>query len=471
MKRLLAILFIGFASLHSKAQLNFGAPLQSTPFYKPDTILRYTGNGGTLTLSDKIMYSYDGSGRITRIESGYEFLGTYNPTTKLEYTYGSGNIPLTIYDYTYQNNTWKIRAITLRTVNSIGKVISEKYSSDIGSGLQLLRHDSLAMANTNTPATIEGWSLNNNQFQKNFKADSIIYDAQNRLTAYIFSSWTGTQYYPNYKYSNISWKMGFGDLFQLFTNSQYDDFSGLIYIPYMDEWKGYTGARQYSWNGLQWTDLSKTIERTNNNLLSEVAVASVNFSNPNQWDTLQRYSFWFNSNNQFTGYKTGNGFSGTFNYNDSVSCVYAPSSNRIVERKRFTNNGSTWAAMENYSFRWYFDNNQRLTAISGVNAANNGEVDSLVMRYSTTTSINELSNDVSFNIFPNPSNDDAYIYVDASVSNAQIEIVDMQGRMIRRENANCFPWKVSVEGLNNGFYAVKLIHNSGESSKKLIISR
>jgi hypothetical protein len=327
------------------------------------------------------------------------------------------------------------------------------------------------MSIDSTPTSIEVWSLQNSFLPvRKYKIDSIQYNSSGQPISHITYDWTGTQFIPKVKCKKLNWGLGFNDLFQFVTSRQYQDYFGYQF-PEMNQWIGYTNAEQQSWNGSQWNDSSKTIEKSMNGVVNAICTASVDASNVSQWDTLISNLLWFNGTSQMIGYKSGYAVNGFISYTDSSSCLYASNSNRIIEKRIFNASTGSWQMTQGRSFRWHFDNNQRLLSIAETDLVSQLSEDSMVLIYSTSTSVNEPTANINFDVYPNPSNDYLFVYVNSPVSNAQIEIMDMQGRMIRRENANYFPWKVSVEGLNNGFYAVKLIHSSGESSKKLIISR
>lgn len=79
----------------------------------------------------------------------------------------------------------------------------------------------------------------------------------------------------------------------------------------------------------------------------------------------------------------------------------------------------------------------------------------------TTTSIQELGNDVSYNVYPNPNNGTFTLEVNGtSADDIELEIVDLQGKLILNRNYGILSGgmreTVQLEGVAHGMYVVKL---------------
>jgi ELWxxDGT repeat protein len=83
------------------------------------------------------------------------------------------------------------------------------------------------------------------------------------------------------------------------------------------------------------------------------------------------------------------------------------------------------------------------------------------MTYNTLQSISDISDDVTFRIFPNPCMD--YLYFNSNISCSNIYIYGLSGQLILKPNI--INNQVNVSGLNTGLYIVKFTSNSKEFIK------
>ena len=88
-----------------------------------------------------------------------------------------------------------------------------------------------------------------------------------------------------------------------------------------------------------------------------------------------------------------------------------------------------------------------------------------------STGVKTLSNDLSFNVFPNPANTQVMLQTNETVSGATWEFKNLVGQSILSGNITGPQTHVNVGGLASGMYLVEI--RSGEKSlvKKLVISR
>ncbi|TKS55873.1 zinc-dependent metalloprotease [Mesohalobacter halotolerans] len=89
---------------------------------------------------------------------------------------------------------------------------------------------------------------------------------------------------------------------------------------------------------------------------------------------------------------------------------------------------------------------------------------------SATTLDNQIFEQDFFSVYPNPATDVLNIdFVDSS--NANIQLIDLNGRLIRQtsKNNNNNTFSLGVSDLNTGIYFVKVIQNGSELVKKVIV--
>jgi len=92
------------------------------------------------------------------------------------------------------------------------------------------------------------------------------------------------------------------------------------------------------------------------------------------------------------------------------------------------------------------------------------KADSIEVSY--TVSINEILNIYSINIYPNPANDNIII---EAPQKSQIEILNIQGQLIKSIATNNNKTIVDISALAKGIYMVKVQSENGVVNKKLVV--
>ena len=95
----------------------------------------------------------------------------------------------------------------------------------------------------------------------------------------------------------------------------------------------------------------------------------------------------------------------------------------------------------------------------------------LVSAMLTTVGIEEHSDAVTNNtfVYPNPTSSDLTVRVNGFKINA-IEIYSMNGQLVRTEaNLNTGRAELSVDGLDNGLYLLKIITDKGFATKRVAV--
>ncbi|MGA1226179.1 MAG: T9SS type A sorting domain-containing protein, partial [Tamlana sp.] len=73
---------------------------------------------------------------------------------------------------------------------------------------------------------------------------------------------------------------------------------------------------------------------------------------------------------------------------------------------------------------------------------------------------------LNFNMYPNPVKNGIVYF--KTTQNLDIEIYNVLGKLITKENITQSKNSVNVTNLNKGIYLIKLIYKDGEVTKKLI---
>jgi hypothetical protein len=84
----------------------------------------------------------------------------------------------------------------------------------------------------------------------------------------------------------------------------------------------------------------------------------------------------------------------------------------------------------------------------------------------------EFGSKVDFTIIPNPSNNKATFYFSDNVKGAEIIVIDMQGRLLKRHSVtdNTTSYTIDTDMLPTGTYLVKMQLATGLITKKLVVS-
>jgi len=97
--------------------------------------------------------------------------------------------------------------------------------------------------------------------------------------------------------------------------------------------------------------------------------------------------------------------------------------------------------------------------------------DNLVVRASATNTllgIKEISSTNTFSVYPNPSNDLVTISNDMNTVIESIEMIDLNGRVVKSHNINATEGQVSISDLATGVYMMKITTDQGTATKKVV---
>lgn len=80
-------------------------------------------------------------------------------------------------------------------------------------------------------------------------------------------------------------------------------------------------------------------------------------------------------------------------------------------------------------------------------------------------SLNEVENNVSFGVYPNPANDFVTI---SDANGSEVRILDMLGRTLITKSVKSSNETISIDNLNNGMYMIQIVKGGKASTQKLI---
>ena len=80
-------------------------------------------------------------------------------------------------------------------------------------------------------------------------------------------------------------------------------------------------------------------------------------------------------------------------------------------------------------------------------------------------SLNEVENNVSFGVYPNPANDFVTI---SDANGTEVRILDMLGRTLITKSVKSSNETISIDNLNNGMYMIQIVKGGKASTQKLI---
>ncbi|MDD4001821.1 MAG: T9SS type A sorting domain-containing protein, partial [Bacteroidales bacterium] len=80
-------------------------------------------------------------------------------------------------------------------------------------------------------------------------------------------------------------------------------------------------------------------------------------------------------------------------------------------------------------------------------------------------SINEVENNASFGVYPNPANDFVTI---SDANGAEIKVIDMLGRTLISKVVKSTNETISINDLQTGMYMIQIVKDGQTSSQKLI---
>src|SRR5689334_24380785 len=90
--------------------------------------------------------------------------------------------------------------------------------------------------------------------------------------------------------------------------------------------------------------------------------------------------------------------------------------------------------------------------------------------FTIPTGINELSNESIFGVYPNPSSGDFTITFPQTIANGNIEIINIEGKIIYTENViNISKKDIHLKNIPEGMYFVKIFDGMKNYDRKLIV--
>jgi uncharacterized delta-60 repeat protein len=87
----------------------------------------------------------------------------------------------------------------------------------------------------------------------------------------------------------------------------------------------------------------------------------------------------------------------------------------------------------------------------------------------TTTSLENINHNFSFNIYPNPSNE--FLTVNNLPINSTIKIIDINGKVVYNSIIQNIETAINVRDFKNGVYNIQVVNNQVVSNKKIIVTR
>ena len=86
------------------------------------------------------------------------------------------------------------------------------------------------------------------------------------------------------------------------------------------------------------------------------------------------------------------------------------------------------------------------------------------------TSVNEIDNNIFFNMYPNPASNNVTVNLVDGLNNVFVELVDMQGRLIASySNVTGASVEVDLSSVSNGVYFIKVNSEGTIQTEKLIV--
>ncbi len=112
-----------------------------------------------------------------------------------------------------------------------------------------------------------------------------------------------------------------------------------------------------------------------------------------------------------------------------------------------------------------------LFANNGTSAGTSQNYALIVTGKGVSLHTNDLASDLGFTIYPNPSKGIINVEAAAGVSeNFNIQVYDIQGRLITQKQAGSLRASVDISNCSNGVYIVKCIDGSRISTQKIVLS-
>ncbi|MFO7790474.1 MAG: T9SS type A sorting domain-containing protein [Bacteroidota bacterium] len=113
------------------------------------------------------------------------------------------------------------------------------------------------------------------------------------------------------------------------------------------------------------------------------------------------------------------------------------------------------------------NNDGSIIAIGAVGNDENGDWSGHVRIFETTTGINETKSQKSITIYPNPAENTLYLQ-SVKESIQSFEIIDIKGKCLRQCPVNAKQSQITISGLYNGMYFIRIQTDIGTIERKII---
>lgn len=319
------------------------------------------------------------------------------------------------------------------------------------------------------------------------------YNSNKKLASALFQTWNDTVLVNStlntYSYDTYNNKTG--DLIQSWNGSSWDNSTQYTYA--FNSSNNMTNALGQSWNGTAWTNSWKdTITYdANNNKANELDQTW----NGTSWVDNGDYSYKYNASYDLTSvlfqswagtgwecstfdsyeYDAFNNMTNVFeqNWNGSGwsnylidSIAYDTHNNKISDVDHIYT--SSWICDKQNAYAYNTDNFMLSSSTKQWNNTGTKIIygDSVYYYFHTVTGINDLIEpNESVNVYPNPATDN--LTIEAS-QNSAIEILNIEGQLIKSIAAVAGNTKIDVSSLNAGMYFMEIKTGKGVAVKKFI---
>jgi hypothetical protein len=99
------------------------------------------------------------------------------------------------------------------------------------------------------------------------------------------------------------------------------------------------------------------------------------------------------------------------------------------------------------------------------------KLDSTLQFANNVVSVNEIENKISFRVFPNPASDYLYLESDTKLNDGELNIFDLQGRLVFYQKIENNIEKFDISSLQNGMYILNAIVDGQKFTGKLVVNK
>ncbi|MDB5281911.1 MAG: hypothetical protein JWO06_986 [Bacteroidota bacterium] len=404
---------------------------------------------------DKTSNTYDAAGHILNTQKQTWANGTWQNVSNYTASFNSNNSPLinTYQVWSGANNAWLNTfnfVFTYDAAKNLTQEVDQVWNASTGTWTNLQKNIWVYDVSRNCLSNLsQRWDASTANWENNTKINSL-YDISGNKTSQVEQLWA-SQVWVNYFQYIYSYDLNHNNTLQV--------------------------SQSWNTNSGTWTNHNKqTFAFDNNN--NRTLFASSNWDNTAAWAPDFSDQYMYNVANLKTGEVEQNWNTSLGAYENSFKNVYSyDANNNNISYEDFYWNDLSSAWVNNTNFTNTFDtNNNNIYELAqayntDANAfANTGQY-FFYYSESATTGIEQTSNALRANIYPNPTNgSDLHINLDLS-ANAELQMntYDQQGRMIASQTQGAAggtsDLSLSYTGLSNGTYFVQVTdRNTGKQS-------